>query len=70
VMVGVIRSTFPGGRSSSVEVFRLVGFGRVRFHWRSSFSDAGEMIPQGNLAGDSCGSGSTLTGARVWSGEQ
>jgi hypothetical protein len=65
VMVGVTRSTFLGGRSSSVVVFRLVGVARVRFLRRKSFSGAGEMIPQGNLAGHDCGSGSMLTDETV-----
>jgi hypothetical protein len=53
-----------------VEVFWLVGVGRTRFPWRTSSSGGGKMIPQRNLARAGCGSGSTLTGARVWSGEQ
>jgi hypothetical protein len=58
MMVGVVRSTFPGYRSLLEVVFRLVVIGRVRFLRRKSFSDTEEMIPQGNLAGDGCGSGS------------
>jgi hypothetical protein len=50
VMVGVARSTFPGGRSSSVVVFWLVSIGRVRFLRWKRFSGARETTPQGNLA--------------------
>jgi hypothetical protein len=58
MMVGVVRSTFPGYWSLLAVVFRLVDIGRVRFLRWKSFSDTEEMIPQGNLAGDGCGSGS------------
>jgi hypothetical protein len=72
-MVGVAQSTFPSGRSSSMVVFWLVDIGRVRFLRRKSFSCAEETIPQGNLARDGGGSGSTFTSgtlapARVNSG--
>jgi hypothetical protein len=62
VMVGVIRSMFPNGQSSSAEVSRLVAVGRVQFLRWKRLSDAGETISQGNLAGDGCGRGSMLTG--------
>jgi hypothetical protein len=70
VVVGVVRSTSLGGQSSTTEVLRLVGVGRAQFPWRTSTSGSGKMIPQRNLARDGCGSESTHTGARLWSGEQ
>jgi hypothetical protein len=73
VMAGVVRSTSPGGRSSSAGMSWLVAVGRVRFLQWKSFSDDGETFPQGYLTRDGCGRGSTLTGitlalARVNSG--